>query len=88
MEFDFNKDKNKLLLKERGVTFQDAIFSIEKNGVLADFPHPNTGKYPNQRILVVIINGYTYCAPYVTDEKVIFLKTLFPNRKFMDLLEG
>ena len=44
MEFDFNKDKNRLLLKERGVTFQDAIFSIEKNGVLADFPLPNTEK--------------------------------------------
>ena len=87
MEFDFSEDKNEQLFRERGITFQDAICSIEKNGVLADFPHPNVDKYPNQRIFVVVISGYTYCAPYVIDGEIIFLKTLFPNRKFLPLLE-
>jgi len=88
MEFDFNEDKNKLLFDERGVTFQDAIHSIAEKGVLVDFPHPNTDRYPNQRILVVEVHGYTYCVPYVTNGEIIFLKTLFPSRKFMHLLEG
>jgi hypothetical protein len=87
MEFDFSENKNKLLFEERGVTFQDAINSIAERGVLADFPHPNAEHYANQRILVVEIDGYTYCAPYISDGEIIFLKTLFPSRKFMYLLE-
>lgn len=87
MEFDFNDNKNKLLYNERGVTFQNVIDSIYERGVLADFPHPNTEQYPNQQILVVEIDGYTYCVPYVEDGNVIYLKTIFPSRKFMHLLE-
>ncbi len=87
MEFDFNNKKNILLFEERGVTFQDVIEAIYNKGVLADFPHPNSMKYPDQRILVVEINQYTYCVPYVEDNEIIFLKTIFPNRKFKYLLE-
>lgn len=87
MEYDFNTKKNKLLFEERGVTFQNVIDSISENGVLADFPHPNKDKYPNQRILVVAIEGYTYSVPYIEDGEIIFLKTIFPSRKFMQLLE-
>ena len=87
MEFDFNEEKNKLLYQERGLTFQNVIDSIFDRGVLADFPHPNKERYPNQQILVVEIDGYTYCVPYVEDGDVIFLKTIFPSRKFVHLLE-
>ena len=87
MEFDFSEDKNRLLFEERGVTFQDAINSIAEKGILADFPHPNIKRYSNQRILVVDIGGYTYCVPYVFDGDIIYLKTLFPSRKFMYFLE-
>jgi uncharacterized DUF497 family protein len=88
MQFDFNEEKNQLLLRERGVTFQAVIKAILDQGVLADFPHPNADRYPNQRILVVDIDRYTYCVPYVTDGATMFLKTIFPSRKFMHLLEG
>lgn len=88
MNFDFNNEKNQLLLHERGVTFQDVIEVVLNKGVLADFPHPNTDRYPNQRIIVVEIDSYTYCVPYLTDGATIFLKTIFPSRKFMYLLEG
>jgi hypothetical protein len=76
------------LLRERGVTFQAVIKAILDKGVLADFPHPNADRYPNQRILVVEIDSYTYCVPYVADGATMFLKTIFPSRKFMHLLEG
>ena len=88
MKFDFNEEKNQLLLRERGVTFQEVIAAILRKGVLADFPHPNAEQYPTQRIIVVELNSYTYCVPYVTDGATIFLKTIFPSRKFMHLLEG
>ena len=88
MKFDFNEEKNQLLLRERGVTFQEVIAAMLDKGVLADFPHPNTKRYPHQRILVVEMNGYTYCVPYVRDGAGLFLKTIFPNRGFLYLLEA
>ena len=88
MNFDFNEEKNQLLLRERGISFQDVIAAVLAKGVLADFPHPNTERYPTQRIFVVELQNYTYCVPYIADESTIFLKTIFPSRKFMHLLEG
>lgn len=88
MIYDFNNEKNKLLFNERGVTFQHVIDSISEKGVLLDFQHPNTEKYPKQRIFVVGIFGYTYCVPYVENDDVIFMKTIFPSRKFLYLLEN
>ncbi len=87
MNFDFSNKKNKLLFEKRGVTFQNVIDAIYEKGVLADFPHPNASKYPEQRILVIEIDQYTYCVPYIEDENTIFLKTIFPSRKFKYLLE-
>ncbi|NBB91015.1 MAG: hypothetical protein GVY23_07385 [Spirochaetes bacterium] len=46
------------MLNIRGVSFLDAINAIEEHGVLLDFAHPNTTTYPDQRILVVNIDGY------------------------------
>ncbi len=88
MNYDFNNEKNKILYKERGVTFQHVIDSISENGVLLDFMHPNNEKYPKQRIFVVDIFGYTYCIPYVVNGDIIFMKTIFPSRKFLYLLEN
>ncbi len=87
MRFKFNAEKNELLFKTRGVTFTQIIEAIETNGVLLDFQHPNQEKYPNQMIMVVMWNNYTYCIPYVVDGEEIILKTIFPNRNFLYLLE-
>jgi uncharacterized DUF497 family protein len=89
MTLDFSNNKNKKLFEERGITFQDAIEAISEKGILKYFDHPNKLKYPNQKILVVEINNYTYCVPHIidNDNEKIFLKTVIPNRKFMYLLE-
>ena len=88
MEFEFNEEKNDRLFKERGVTFYDVINSICNDGILLNFNHPNSLKYPHQKILVVKINDYTYSVPYVKAGKKYFLKTIFPSRKFLYLIEG
>jgi len=87
MRYDFNEEKNKQLFNERGVTFQHVIDSISEKGVLLDFSHPNIDKHPKQRIFVVELFEYTYCVPYVENNNVIFMKTIFPSRKFLFLLE-
>ncbi|OIO71416.1 MAG: hypothetical protein AUJ56_04235 [Zetaproteobacteria bacterium CG1_02_49_23] len=43
--------------------------------------HPNTLKYPNQKMFVVSIEGYAYLVPFIENESEIFLKTIIPSRK-------
>ena len=88
VQFDFDLEKNQLLVAERGISFYDVIEAVAERGVLLDFEHPNRTKYPNQRIFVVDLDNYTYCVPYVLERETVFMKTVFPSRKFMYLLEG
>lgn len=87
MEFVFDQAKNQKLFMQRGITFEQAIEIIAKNGILLDFQHPNTEKYPKQRIMVIEVENYPYCIPYTMNDNKIFLKTIFPDRRFKYLLE-
>ena len=64
------------------------IESIYEKGILLNFEHPNKEKYSNQKILVVDVNNYTYCVPYVMIGNNFFLNTIFPSRKFKYLIKG
>ena len=83
MDFDYNIEKDKHLKKLRGIGFKEIIKAIKNGQKVIDIDHFNQTKYPNQRILVVIINDYAYAVPYVFDKKrkVKFLKTIYANRK-------
>ena len=61
--------------------FEDIVAAIESGGLLDDIEHPNRAKYPGQRLLVVLANGYVYAVPYVETPDGIFLKTAFPSRR-------
>ncbi len=88
MTFNFSKEKNEILFRTRSVSFYQAIEIISEKGVLLDIDHPNKDKYPNQKMFVIDINGYSYCIPYIITEDEYFLKTIFPSRKFMHLIQG
>jgi hypothetical protein len=64
------------------------IESIAEKGILLNFDHPNHQKYPNQKVLVVDLDGYAYCVPYVIDGTTWFLKTIYPSGRFKYLVEG
>ena len=87
MEFIFDQEKNQKLLQQRGISFEQIIESIAEGNILLDFQHPNREKYPNQRMMIVAIEGYPYCIPYVMDTDKVVLKTIFPDRRFKYLLE-
>jgi len=87
MKFIFDEEKNKKLFRQRGVTFEQAIEIIANEGILLDFKHPKIEKYPNQRIMVIAIDNYPYCIPYIMDDKEIVLKTIYPDRRFKKTLE-
>jgi hypothetical protein len=78
---DWSKDKNEILKIERDVSFEDVCNVLESGGLLDIVAHPNSKKYPNQKMFVVNISNYVYLIPFVEDENKIFLKTIIPSRK-------
>ncbi len=80
--FNWDEDKNRLLKHERGVSFEQVVFCIEKGKLLDIIEHPNQEKYKEQRCYVVDIENYVFIVPYVESEQSIFLKTIFPSRKY------
>lgn len=79
--FDWDEEKNKILIKERGISFEEIKVAVEEGGELDTYDHPNQKRYPGQKIMVVEIDNYAYSVPYVRDGDKIFLKTVIPSRK-------
>ncbi|MDA9129266.1 toxin [Candidatus Gracilibacteria bacterium] len=83
---NWNSAKNEILKKDKargGVCFEDCVSLIEDGYILMQFPHPSR---ENQNIFVLNIKDYTYCVPYIENDTEIFLKTIFPARKFKYLI--
>ena len=79
--YDWNDEKNKMLRKLRGVSFEQVELAIESGDLVDRVKHPNPDKYPNQKVFLGNIENYIYSVPYVEDNEKIFLKTIMPNRK-------
>lgn len=77
--FNWNSEKNKKLIKERGVSFEMCLVKIEAKDVLDIL---DNARYPNQKIFVLEIDNYIYLVPFVKNENEIFFKTIIPSRKF------
>ena len=79
--FDWDEEKNKILIKSRGISFEEIKVAVESGYLLDSYNHPNQKRYPGQKIMVVEIEDYAYLVPYVRDEEKIFFKTIIPSRK-------
>ena len=79
--FRWDTDKNELLIRERGVSFEQITVAVENGDLLQVVQHLNITKYPSQRIMVVGIDGYAYLVPFVEESEYLFLKTIIPSRK-------
>jgi uncharacterized DUF497 family protein len=79
--FDWDKEKNRKLKQERGISFEEVVLAINKEQLLDIIEYPNKEKYPNQKIYIVNINNYAYIVPFVEDNEKQFLKTIVPSRK-------
>jgi hypothetical protein len=79
--YDWNDDKNELLKKLRGVSFEQVVLAIVSGDLIDRVKHPNPDKYPNQRVFLVKIDDYIYSVPFVEDDEKMFLKTIIPNSK-------
>jgi uncharacterized DUF497 family protein len=79
--FAWDTEKNEKLKAERGVSFEQIVFHIERRDVLDILEHPNQERYGGQRIFVVQREGYAYLVPLVEEKEQIVLKTIIPSRK-------
>lgn len=79
--FRWGLEKNDQLKTLRGVSFESIVIAIEAGGLLDVLAHPNPGKYPSQRILVVARDRYVFLVPFVEERDHFFLKTIIPSRK-------
>jgi len=81
IRYQWDDEKNAILKRTRGVSFEQAVMHVEGGDVLDVIAHPNKARYPNQQVLVVNINDYAYAVPFVEQGDERFLKTIVPSRK-------
>ena len=81
MYFSWSHEKNEQLVRERGISFEEVVFHIERGDVLDVLEPPNDERYPEQRLFVVAVDDYAYLVPFVESEEELFLKTIIPSRK-------
>ena len=79
--FAWSSEKNAQLVKDRGISFERVIHHIERNEILDVIRHPNSSKYPDQRMFILDIGNYAYLVPFVETDSEVFLKTIIPSRK-------
>ena len=77
---NWNATKNQQLISERGISFEDIVYYLQRDALLDDVEHPNRDKYPDQRVFVIAVDSYVYLVPYVENSDEIFLKTVIPGR--------
>lgn len=78
MGLKWNPVKNERLKKVRGASFEEIIGSK----FIAGRKHP---KHPDQYIFLFEYKGYIWVTPFVRDGMDLFLKTLYPSRKYTKL---
>ena len=86
----WDSEKAKVLRnnKTRGcMGFEECVVAIEGNGILDVVRNPSVN-HPDQNMYILNIENYAYCVPFVESEDVVFLKTMFPSRKFTAIYLG
>ena len=76
---NWNSEKNEILKRERGITFEEIAFLIESGQIIGI---EKNHRRANQKIYVLEIENYAFIVPFVENDKEIFLKTAFPSRKY------
>ncbi|MGR3220015.1 MAG: toxin, partial [Candidatus Anammoxibacter sp.] len=67
----------------RGTSFEDLL---NKGNLISVKRHP---KRKEQNIMLFEFKKYIWIVPYVEEEKgTIFLKTLYPSRKYTKIIKG
>jgi len=74
--FKWDEAKNKKIKEERGSSFEEII----KSKLIGVVKHPTRVK---QRFLLFEHKEYVWVVPCVVEKDHLFIKTMFPSRKYM-----
>lgn len=81
----WDREKGKKLKEERGILLEEIAELILQKEYIKIIKNKTK---PWQCIFVINYKNYVHLVPYVVDEKQnIFLKTAYPSRKYMKLLD-
>ena len=72
--------KDDWLRQVRGFGFEQVVEALSQGRLLADIPH-RSERYPNQRLLVLELDGEAIVVPYVRSGDAVFFKTAYPSRR-------
>ena len=75
MKIEWNELKNRRLKQTRGASFQEIMASE----LVTIKIHP---KREHQNLMYYWYKNYIWTVPFVIKQDKVFLKTLYPNRKF------
>jgi len=81
---NWDRDKNEILKIKRGISFEEIALLIESGLILGIEENPSR---PTQKIYILEINNYAFVVPFVEKDDEIFLKTVFPSRKYTKLYD-
>jgi uncharacterized DUF497 family protein len=82
----WDKEKNKKLIRERKISFEEVADIILEKKYLDILENPAR---ENQKIFIIKMQNYTYVVPVIIDSNDnIILKTIFPSRKFHKIYGG
>jgi len=85
MTFDWDREKNDRLIKERNISFERIVIAIESGYVVDILEHHNQKKYKDQILILIEIDSYIWVVPTIMDKDSFFMKTAYPSRKFTAL---
>ena len=77
--FEWDEEKNKKLIQNRGVSFEAVAAYIEGKNIIGVVQ--GKGKFSHQKQFLIAIDNYVYIVPCVEDGEKVFLKTIIPSRK-------
>ncbi|MBT5934132.1 DUF4258 domain-containing protein [Sulfurimonas sp.] len=80
-QINWNEEKNQLLQIQRGISFEMVLEKLLKGEIIGRKSHPNSNKYPNQKIFILELDDYICFVAFVENDTEIFLKTIIPSRK-------
>ena len=77
-DVQWNLLKSERLKRTRGASFEELV----QSKLIAVKRHPAKA---HQHVMLFDYQGYVWVVPYVISENEIFLKTLYPSRKYTKL---
>ena len=80
INFKWNLEKNKSLMKDRGVCFEDVVITIYEDKTIDTIKRPNNDKHSEQSICIVELMGYVCIVPYVKNDVDNYDDVLFETK--------